>query len=144
MKKLLFFLALALQGCSSAPPPGAPVTFQTIESQAHHDKQLEIEGYLRLPSMGLVTDTMLIELHPSADDKDQTKVLVSMPIGTGKNQMEKPPKDYKREDLKVHAADGTVVGPKDKVRVSGKYYYNKTSPTQVTTFLAKPVQVTKL
>jgi hypothetical protein len=144
MKKALLLCAFLLPACSSAPPPGTPVTFQTIENQAHHDQQLEIEGYLRLPRMGLVTDTMLIELHPSADEKDATKVLVSMPVGTGSNQMEKPPKDYKREDLKVHTADGTVVGPDDKVRVSGKYYYNKTSATQVTTFLAKPVSVTKL
>jgi hypothetical protein len=139
MKKLTFLLiALAAWGCASAPPPATPQTFANYNTQANHDKQISLEGYLRLPVSALVNDTMLLDLKETPDSKDKP-VSVSLYIGAGANQVEKPPKDYTDKDLKVHANDGSLIEPNQKVRVSAKLIYNPSA-----SILYKPVDIQKI
>lgn len=135
---LLAALSGLILGCSSAPPPATPMTFATWNVKANDKKQISLEGYVRLPAAAMVSDTMLLELHEKPEGKS-SYVDFSTRIGSGKNEVEKPPKDYTDKDLKLHANDGSLVGPQDKVRVSGKMVY---SPS--TSILFGPVDVQKL
>ncbi len=147
MKPLVLLLTIALlaTGCSSAPPPATPMTYDTADVQANHDRQISLEGYARLPGMGVVSDIIGLDLYEKPDGKGK-KMGLSVPVGSGKNQCEKPPKQYKAEDLKLHTADGTVVGPNDRIRVSGKLYWNKAAevPEGHVSFLAEPIYIEKL
>lgn len=128
MRTLLpsLLLAAVLIGCSSPPPPATPAQWSDYNVQANHDKHLSLEGYMRLPVAAMVSDTMLVDLYQ--DKECKTKPLsVSMRIGSGKNQVEKPPKDYKLEDLKLHCDDGSLIGLEQKVRVQGKFIYSPSS-----------------
>ena len=135
---VLATLACLLVGCSSAPPPATPMTFANFNAQANNDKQISLEGYLRLPVSALVSDTMLIDLYETPDGKGKP-VPVSMNIGSGANSVEKPPKDYTEKDLKVHANDGSLVEPQQKVRVSGKLVYSPSA-----SILYRPIDIQKL
>lgn len=136
--KSLLLLTLLLVGCASPPPPATPAQWSSYNVQANHDKHISLEGYMRLPSTALVTDTMLIDLYQ--DKECKTKPLpVSMRIGSGKNQVEKPPKDYQLSDLKLHCDDGSLIGPEQKVRVQGKLIFSPDS-----SILFGPTYVTKI
>lgn len=139
MKKwTLTLLALLTWGCSSPPPPATPQTFSNYNTKANHEKQISLEGYLRLPVTALVSDTMLLDLLETTDSKAKG-VPVSLYIGSSANQVEKPPKDYTEKDLKVHANDGSLIEPNQKVRVSGKLIYSPSA-----SILFKPVDIQKL
>lgn len=139
MKKLtLLLLASLVCACSSPPPPATPQTFSNFNTQANHEKQISLEGYLRLPVTALVSDTMLLDLHETTEPKSKS-VPVSLYIGSSANQVEKPPKDYADKDLKVHANDGSLIDPQQKVRVSGKLIYSPSS-----SILFKPVDIQKI
>ena len=131
-------LVCLLSSCASPPPPATPMTFANFNSQANHEKQISLEGYLRLPSTTLVTDTIMIKLCESTDPKSKS-LSFSLPVGSGANQVEKPPKDYGQKDLKLHANDGSLVDLSQKVRVSGKLIYSADS-----SILFAPVDVQKI
>jgi len=136
------FCALILAGglcaCSSPPPPATPQTFANFNTKANDQKQISLEGYLRLPVSTLVSDTMLLDLYETSDAKGKP-VSVSIYIGNSANRVEKPPKDYTSKDLKVHANDGSLVDPQQKVRVAGKMIYSKDA-----SILFMPVDIQKL
>lgn len=140
MRKLtLTLLACLTWGCSSPPPPATPQTFANYNTQANHDKQISLDGYLRLPVSALVSDTMLLDLHEASDPKSQS-VPVSLYVGASANQVEKPPKDYTDKDLKVHANDGSLIEANQKVRVSGKFIYSASGGS----ILFNPVDIQKI
>ncbi len=139
MKKLtLALLACLTWGCSSPPPPATPQTFSNFNTQSNHEKQISLEGYLRLPVTALVSDTMLLDLVETPDSKAKG-VPVNLYVGSSANQVEKPPKDYTDKDLKVHANDGSLVEPNQKVRVSGQLIYSPSA-----SILYKPVDIQKI
>ncbi|GEM_PF-5459387 len=54
-------------------------------------------------------------------NKDSGKyVLVSIPVGKGKNQMEKLPDEYYHSDLKVHTNNDSVASVGERVRITGE------------------------
>ena len=67
------------------------------------------------------------------------KVPFSTKIGTGNNQVEALPKNFSESDFKVHANDGTLLEPNQKIRVSGKVIGSGES-----TVLFGPVVIEKL
>jgi len=131
-------LACAILGCSSPPPPATPKTFANFNTQENNDKQISLEGYLRMPVAAMVSDTMLVDLFEKPDGKDKP-VPVQLRIGSSANCVEKPPKNYSDKDFKVHANDGSLVSPDQKVRVSGKLIYSPSS-----SILFSPVDIQKL
>lgn len=138
MKKILVLASLLWAGCSSPPPPATPQTFSNFNTQANHQKQISLEGYLRLPVTAMVSDTMLLDLFENSDGKGKP-VPVSLRIGSSANSVEKPPKDYTDKDLKVHANDGSLIEANQKVRVSGKLIYSPSS-----SILFAPVDIQKI
>lgn len=140
MKKLtLTLLACLTWGCSSPPPPATPQTFSNYNTQANHEKQISLEGYLRLPVSAMISDTMLLDLNETPEPKSKS-ASVSLYIGSSANQVEKPPKDYTDKDLKVHANDGSLIEPNQKVRVSGKFIFSASGGS----ILFKPVDIQKI
>ena len=135
---LLAALTLSFLGCSSPPPPATAQTFANFNTQANHEKQISLEGYLRLPAATMVSDTMLLDLNETPDGKGKS-VSVTMRVGSSANQVEKPPKDYTDKDLKVHANDGSLVEPQQKVRVAGKLIFSTSS-----SILYKPIDIQKI
>jgi len=138
--KLFAVAALLVAGCSSPPPPATPVNWKDFNSQANNDKQVSLEGYVRLPAAALISDTMLLELHEQQDGKG-ANVSFSTYLGSSANQVEKPPENYKETDLKLHANDGSLVAAGDKVRVAGKLIYASGGNG---TILMGPIDVQKL
>lgn len=133
----LLLLAVLSVGCS-APPPATPMQWDNYNVQANHEKQISLEGYMKLPVAAMVSDTMLVDLWEKAEGKGRC-LPVSLRIGSGANQVEKPPKDYKDSDMKVHAKDGSLVGMGDHVRVSGKLIFSTSS-----SILFAPVEIEKI
>jgi hypothetical protein len=59
------------------------------------------------------------------------KISTYVEQGTGANEIEQLPRGYKKEDLKVHADDGSLIGPDDRLRVTGRVSYAEGSGTTV-------------
>jgi len=114
-------------GCEP-PKPGEPVTFDTVcdakydpvmEKGLHVTKKVALEGYLvNRSSMKVCSDTCDIDLYEKPEGKGR-RVNIDVPVGDGKNQFERLPKNFKNEDVKLHTQDGKVVGVGAKVRVTG-------------------------
>ena len=83
-----------------------------------------LEGYVDFPQKGFGdSDTIIMmRVRPSLASWENT-VGASAKLGNGANNVEKPPEVYKNRDLKLHLADGNVVGYSNKVKVSGTMYY---------------------
>ena len=143
MTKLKYFLTCAIAltaiGCSSPPPPATPVTWDGYKVQQNHEKQISLEGYIRLPAAAMVSDTMLLELRKDTSSKEPN-LSFSTRVGSGANQVEKPPKDYSDKDLKVRANDGSLIEPNQKVRVSGKFIFSPSGGS----ILFAPIDIQKI
>jgi hypothetical protein len=125
MRSAVVLLSLFLGACGSSGPPtrGVPVAFNSVCEKANEGKRVMVEGYLSLPHSFHADDiTVMLRMRPSPALED-TPVGVSATLGTDANNLEKPPDHYQRSDLKLHLADGQVVGYSDKVQVSGTMYY---------------------
>jgi hypothetical protein len=120
-------LAALAVGCEK-PKPGEPVTFDTVcdakydpvmEKGLNVTKKVALEGYLvNRSTMKVCSDTCDIDLAEQPDGKGR-RVNIDIPVGDGKNQYERLPKNFKNEDIKIHTSDGKVVGVGAKVRVTG-------------------------
>jgi hypothetical protein len=65
----------------------------------------------------------MLRLRPTPFSKDDRVVGASVKLGTGPNHVEKPPRSYTANNLKVTTNDGKIFGYNDRVRVSGTMYY---------------------
>ncbi|MDC0744715.1 hypothetical protein [Polyangium mundeleinium] len=115
-------------GCEK-PKPGTPVTFEnvcsaefdpTMEKGLNVTKRVAIEGYVGplRSSVKVCSDTCDFNLFAEPDGKGK-RVNADVPVGDGKNQMERLPKSFSDKDLKLHTSDGKVVGVGAKVRITG-------------------------
>lgn len=121
-RPLIIFLTL-LVGCSSGPP--RQLTWEDLaKGKELHGQSVILEGY-----PGVLNHTadhqgkqsfVVMDQAVGVSSSAQRSAICTASEGTGPNQVEKLPEEYTSKDLKVHCADGTVVGTKDKVRVQGK------------------------
>lgn len=124
MKKLLWLPCLMtalLIGCSKSEPP-IPVTYEDICRQSGH--RVVIEGYLRLPTMGTNCKSNRCMLNLISDLQGRVLSVTALVRNTanrnsGVNAMEPLPNNFRIEDLRIHANDGSIVAPNAKVRVVG-------------------------
>jgi hypothetical protein len=121
---LLFSFFLVACGQSGPPARGVPAAFEAACIKANEGKRLMLEGYVDFPQKGFGdSDTIIMmRVRPSLASWENT-VGASAKLGNGANNVEKPPEVYKNRDLKLHLADGNVVGYSNKVKVSGTMYY---------------------
>jgi hypothetical protein len=88
-------------------------------------KRISIEGFLSLKSItALRSDNINLYLFEKTENRGRF-ITTTIPFGYNQNQIEKPPRHYKEEDLKVHTSDNEIIGIKQKVRITGKRYCHK-------------------
>ena len=117
-------IALALASCGSEGPPtaGEAKDFTTVCDKANDGKRVSLEGYLRFPGSFKGDLSVILRMYKSNDFRDKP-VGVQIRLGNQANQLEKVPKQFTDKDMKVHLANGQVVGYGTKVRVSGTVYF---------------------
>ena len=128
-KRSLCAVAVAVlvsSACGGGPPvAGQPTEFAAVCEKGNSGKRVAVRGYLRFPRSFTGTQSVVLRLYQSPDGSG-TPIGVQMPIGNGPNQIELPPKQFTEKDLKVHLANGQVVGGDAKVSVSGSVYFPMT------------------
>ncbi len=118
----LVALALASCGGEEGPPTaGEAKDFTTVCDKANEGKRVALEGYLRFPE-SFSGESMVLRFY-QANDLKGAPIGVQMRVGSQANHVEQVPKQYSDKDLKVHLANGQVVGIGTKVRVSGTVYF---------------------
>jgi hypothetical protein len=132
------FALLLACGCSSAPPPATPMTFANFNVKDNDQKQISLEGYARIPAACMVSDTMLVDLFDNPEGKGKP-LPFSCRVGSSANHVEKPPKNYTANDLKLHANDGSLVESGKKIRVAGKFVFSTSS-----SILFAPIDIQKI
>jgi len=129
------FGSVLMTACDETPTVGAAKTLATICDRANDGKRVAVEGYLSLPesfSEGVTSASAPVVIRGGIPESgDVTFVWIG--YGSGPNSMEKVPDTYSQRDLKVYAADGSAVGFRDKVRVSGTVAFPSRRPYDVTT-----------
>jgi len=125
MRSIVPLLCFFLVACGESGPPtrGAPVTFEAVCGKANEGKRVMIEGFVEYPSSFKANeDTIMMRVRPTLTSWENV-VGASATLGNAANNVEMPPKVFKRSDLKIHTADGQVLGYLNKVKVSGTMYY---------------------
>jgi len=123
MPRPLLLLCLSLLCACSGPPRS--ITWADLDKGKELNGQTVIlEGYpgvLHSAVSNKGTQSFaILSTSAGTTDSAQQSVPAEAPVGTGPNQVEQLPEKYTTKDLKVHCADGTVVGTKDKVRIEAK------------------------
>lgn len=125
------FVALAAASCTKPKP----VDFGGVCSEANEKKTVVTEGFLRIGSSVFCSNTGggpvtcgLDLFDPQGGDKKVSAYVVQ---GTGENEVEKLPSGYKKSDLKLRDDAGALVGPDDRLRVTGRVSYANNAGTQV-------------
>ena len=77
-----------------------------------------VEGFFIYPDE-LTAEPELMLILNSAPGGVEPYVHVSVPVGTGPNQVEPPPAEASDQDLRVHTASGEVADMTGRVRVTG-------------------------
>jgi hypothetical protein len=101
--------------------PGVPVEFSKACNAENNNKTVEVSGYLgrgngvSCGEMGGYSQC-LYRLNEKPTDKDGIKVGIVQ--GDSANQAEQLPITDK--DIKIHAADGSVINIADKVKLTGE------------------------
>jgi hypothetical protein len=124
MRIAVALLALVLGACESGPPTrGVPVAFNSVCEKANEGKRIMVEGYVNYPHLFHENDvSLMLRMRPSLA-LQETPLGVSAKLGDQVNNVELPPEHFKQSDLKLHLADGQVVGYADKIKVSGTMYF---------------------
>ena len=113
-------LLLGLSACREEPATrGTLVSFEAVCDKSHEDKRVALEGYLSFPQRFKENEIFIaMRLRPALEETPQKVIGVTAKLGS---QIEMPPLRYSEKDLRVHTADGKIVGYQDKVRVSGEH-----------------------
>lgn len=102
------------------------VSLNDVFSNDYDDREvLEFEGYIgQIPTtVSFSGGTMNIRIFQRRNQAGGSYLNLDVPLGTGNNEVEKLPAQYKQEDLKVHTKSGKVIGVGSKVKVKATGYY---------------------
>ncbi|MBX7223375.1 MAG: hypothetical protein K1Y36_25910 [Blastocatellia bacterium] len=117
---LVCILAIVLYQQGGTP---IPVQYDNMCSQSYDGKLVTVEGYLEVGSSVMVNKsrngtTYNIEFKKTPADTKYVSAEVEQ--GRWWNCMEGLAKSYKPEDIKFHTNDGTVLTPKDRMRITAR------------------------
>jgi len=120
---LLAAVLLAPLGCGDEPV--TPVTFAQACDRANHQKNVEVAGYI-LAGRSVVCDTsdgrkycgLVLTEQPGTEPG----VSLRIAVGSGKNAMAKPERNYTRDTIKLLGDDGKPVSWRDKSKVIAKVF----------------------
>lgn len=104
-----------------ALPPPSTIEFMAAFDEAMHEHRVILEGYLQLPgTMYTSGEKGSLDFTRRPFQRYGDDINVSIRMGDCANCMAKVADKYSRDDLKVNTDDGQVVGPNQRVRVTGK------------------------
>jgi len=106
------------------------ITTDTSNYTALDGQLVYAEGFLEIPSMVYITETVYFDLYPKQGSNDY--VTVDIVIGNGPNLVEDLPDNYGENDIKIHDHKDMIVGKK-KVRVYGVWKYNRIAAEYIET-----------
>lgn len=110
------------------------VTFDTVFNSKYDPvkilgfsfhKRIAIEGYF---AMVRVVSSRAGSLNILLFEKSNSmgrSITANIQIGYNQNQIEKLPKYYSNDDIKIHTKENEIVGVNQRVRITGKRYCNK-------------------
>jgi hypothetical protein len=121
----LCVLALALPACKEGPATvGELKNFAAVCDETNNGKRIAVTGYLQLPTTVKKRDedvAVTLWLYETNTFKG-LPIRVAVASGNTPNHLEKLPTTYSHNDMKVHLANGQVVGYGTQVKVSGTVY----------------------
>jgi hypothetical protein len=111
-------LSFSMTGCTKP----IPVDFGQVCTAENDNKYISVEGYLRTGASVLCsshdgTRACGLELTDKPDGGSTINAYVEE--GTGNSQMEPLPKGYSDDNLKIRTQDGSLVAPRERVRIMG-------------------------
>lgn len=118
----IIFVCCLMAGCANKT--GVPVEFSKACSPEYDGKYIEVGGFLddkgsvfcsNIGGGGVKCGFKFKEDQASAKDMS-----ADIPVGSGANSVDQPPKGYKREDIKIRDDQGSVINIAEKVKLTGK------------------------
>jgi hypothetical protein len=114
---------LALAACAP-PEPGEPVAAGELCRAENEGRRVALEGHIDAGASifcsniggGPVMCGLELKETPGVEDH----VRLDVRQGGGGSEIEELPESWTREDLRIHAEDGSLVALADRVRVSGE------------------------
>lgn len=114
---------LLLGACASEPPTaGTATAFADVCDRANDGKRVAVDGYLIFPASFTESTSVMMLMHED-DGFSGAPIGVQIPFGTEANQVEEVADQFSDDDMQLHLADGSVVGFRTPVTVSGKVYF---------------------
>lgn len=115
-------LLASLTGCAQAVAPTAtpaPATsLATVCDPENVGQVRTVEGFFIFPDEIVAGDALTLILSAGPGGVEPY-VHVTVPVGTGPNQVEAPPADASDQDLRVHTGANEVADMSRQVRVGG-------------------------
>ncbi|HEU4716406.1 MAG TPA: hypothetical protein VFU15_01155 [Bacteroidia bacterium] len=124
LSKRLDSTSAAEEAARNAPPVN--ISFDQLSDKNYDGKKVIVEGYVAAPTSSYVSSTSAqIDFYGRKDQfYAANNVIVSVPVGTGKNTMYSLPDKYTPEDIKITADDKSEIHAGDHVRITGKLSAN--------------------
>lgn len=117
MKQLLpIFFSVTLLAASCEKPPAQPASAAQINAGSLEGKRVQISGTTGLPEQIQSMDGIM---HFALQDSSGI-VICNINPGTGKDEMEQLHNNYKPEDLKITAHDGSTIRNGERLTVKGE------------------------
>jgi hypothetical protein len=122
----ILFLCCAAAGCNTK---GEPVEHANACNPENDGKTVEVAGFLNDKGSLFCSNTgggpVRCGFKLLANAGDDKGISADIETGSGANEVEKPEKGYKKEDIKVRDDNGNPITYADKVRVTGVIHTSK-------------------
>lgn len=139
---LIIGLLITFVGCSEGPPTvGEDKAFSEVCNEANKGKRIAVTGYVLLPKYFKKDEEktgVTFWLYPTNEAKG-LPIRLAVLLGTNPNQIEPLPAQYSEKDLKIHLANGQVVGVGTKLKVSATMYIPMVEQTEFKCGLTNPL-----
>ncbi len=124
MKHLKFVFLFAVAAAIACQKMPVVIDYQGVCQPENNGKYVTVSGYFDVDDLTICRDrnnsgkiACLMRLREKADDPKSFGAFIDE--GGGANQMEELKRDFRLEDIKIHAADGSLIALSDRVKITG-------------------------